>query len=1194
MTLFAVNEILTAARLNTLPEVDASGVMITPAVGVSRSAASRALDLPNFADSGAVGNGIADDTAVLQTWLIAVQAARGPSLVYMDGRVYLINSADLIIPQGIIIIGPWLTGRGENTPTFDYTTLGASFIVNPAYTVRLGHSSGIVGAIVRRKGLLPGTTLANLVANHMGRAGTGITIGVSGGTGPVGADDTLVERNFVLGFSRGIDSVGNRRIRIRDNKIHCHNGIRVQVCQDWMEVSGNQVWDFEVGDNPIFNSNRIPIASSSIVGSKRRFITSSPHPFVTGWPVLITSGHAGAGIAPCYGVAPVTVLNGTTFDLETSTPLTAVISQPSGPGAGVGAGGYALPGIIVNYGVAYEFSNVVDWGVSRNNAAWGSAIGHLIADCDNATLLQDAIDNYSDLGWWGAVGISKTGTSGMLTCTACQIAGVTTAVAVSGAGSEGNRITLTGCQAWNIQTNFLNLQAGSVALVGGNYEDTGGTGAAFQVGASAVQAEFVGVQGGAPIRNLTGNINAVKITGGDWGYNTVPTVSYATAGTTQSTATPISAPVAYIQTASAPQGVVLAPGVQTTICNMTNTSFYVYPPVGSQFGSGATDTPVVHPAAASGGTASVTYTPLSLTVWALSGGGAASGTSGGPYLAADVAAATYAPIKSPIFQGNPQLASTPSAGDSDQSIANTGFVSAALATALGVGTGTGGSTTGVAIGSGPGGNLIRAQSLADTLGIHVKFEDGGWYSGSPYGNLTLIQNAMSYLNPRGVGTGVGIIRYTPYYAGGSYPVSTLTTLAGQGYKFSAFGGFAPGAVGWNGGNQWSLIKTTPALLAATVYVEGMLEVDGFGFTDSVTYTPNGGGGSYTGWAAVVHSQIDIWNYFNGSGPQVMLWSLANPANGSGSGAAVSAASAAGITIGAICNLGNVHCYPGRGYPAKVQLASTIASETGYTSGKPFGVTEIGFQYSTDGTGAASGYYGTPEANAPYTLQAVLDCFSQGSNPTLLYQLFDENANYTGPGAYQDHFGIFDKNGLPKLAAVQLHNMLYVLGDAGATRSTFFPGSMTVTVTGLPANGGYLKGQKSNGDSWIVLWPNAQLLQTDTNTAQTPPSVNVTVGLGATYSAVSVYDPASGASSYVGVGNFLTATPAPTPISGPVSASSIVVTLTSGPKIIYISAGGSGATSGKLGFYGHAPVAQPAAPVTLADVIAIIRGVGLSA
>ncbi|GEM_PF-4734144 len=32
----------------------------------------------------------------------------------------------------------------------------------------------------------------------------------------------------------------------------------------------------------------------------------------------------------------------------------------------------------------------------------------------------------------------------------------------------------------------------------------------------------------------------------------------------------------------------------------------------------------------------------------------------------------------------------------------------------------------------------------------------------------------------------------------------------------------------------------------------------------------------------------------------------------------------------------------------------------------------------------------------------------------------------------------------------------------------------------------------------------------------------------------------------------------------------------------------------LGFYGHATVAQPAAPVLLADVIAIIRGCGLSA
>jgi len=40
--------------------------------------------------------------------------------------------------------------------------------------------------------------------------------------------------------------------------------------------------------------------------------------------------------------------------------------------------------------------------------------------------------------------------------------------------------------------------------------------------------------------------------------------------------------------------------------------------------------------------------------------------------------------------------------------------------------------------------------------------------------------------------------------------------------------------------------------------------------------------------------------------------------------------------------------------------------------------------------------------------------------------------------------------------------------------------------------------------------------------------------------------------------------------------------------------GFGNAAGKIGFYGHAAVAQPVAPVTLADVIAIIRGNGLSA
>lgn len=53
------------------------------------------------------------------------------------------------------------------------------------------------------------------------------------------------------------------------------------------------------------------------------------------------------------------------------------------------------------------------------------------------------------------------------------------------------------------------------------------------------------------------------------------------------------------------------------------------------------------------------------------------------------------------------------------------------------------------------------------------------------------------------------------------------------------------------------------------------------------------------------------------------------------------------------------------------------------------------------------------------------------------------------------------------------------------------------------------------------------------------------------------------------------------------AKNIVLNTTTGTKI------GTGATQ-KLGFYGHTPVVQAAAPTTLADVIAIIRGNGLSA
>jgi len=578
----------------------------------ARTLGARAFDLPNFADSGAVGDGVADDAPAINAWLAAVAAAKGVSLVIMDQRQYLIDSVDLTIPQGISIVGPWLGGRGENAVTYDYTAIPASFILNTAHTIMMAHSTAITGCCVRRKGLLPGSSVANLVANQLGKAGTGIT-NTSGTTDA--ASNVLIERNLILGFARAIDSFNNSRAKIKDNQFDCTNGIRVQACYDWDEISGNEGWPFLTGHNPLFNSLCIiPITSSSIVGGLRRFVTTTPHGFVTGWPILITTTHIGAGVGPCYGVSPITVINATTFDLNTASGLTtATLGLPSGPGTGAGAGGSAVVAIPINYGVAYECDAVMDWGMWHNNNSWGWAIGTIVNGCDNVTYVNCGADNFSTSGFWGAIGFQAINASASPTWIGCQVAAHQTgwSMATSGA-SQGNSGMMLGCTGWTNNGAVIDLQAGSLEVVGCKFDISAAPNGFINVGASGGVLELIGVKGALPIVNASAN--PVRIKGGDYGIDTQTLSAISGAGTTQATATPVTTQFSNVVVVGVNSGVILpstAPiGSRVTVLNATATTLNVYPFVGSQIGGLA-----VNAAAALAGSTSANYMLVSATVW---------------------------------------------------------------------------------------------------------------------------------------------------------------------------------------------------------------------------------------------------------------------------------------------------------------------------------------------------------------------------------------------------------------------------------------------------------------------------------------------------------------------------------------------------------------------------------------------------
>ncbi len=240
---------------------------------------------------------------------------------------------------------------------------------------------------------------------------------------------------------------------------------------------------------------------------------------------------------------------------------------------------------------------------------------------------------------------------------------------------------------------------------------------------------------------------------------------------------------------------------------------------------------------------------------------------------------------------------------------------------------------------------------------------------------------------------------------------------------------------------------------------------------------------------------------------------------------------------ASADAGNIHSYPdgnGTGAP-QPDILNQLALAAGSTPGKPMALTEFG--YST-----FSGGDMTQATQASFELDGLFDAMKDGISSTYLYELIDET---TDTRSYEDNFGLFQSDGTtPKAAAVALHNLTTILADSG----TNLPGgTLNYSVGGLTSDGGNtLLLQKSSGAFDLAVW------------AETPTiHDSVTIGLGATYANVEVFDPTIGTAAIATLHN----------------VSSVLLDVTGHPLIVQVEP--------TIAFATPAPVVTPApaAPVT---------------
>jgi hypothetical protein len=163
-----------------------------------------------------------------------------------------------------------------------------------------------------------------------------------------------------------------------------------------------------------------------------------------------------------------------------------------------------------------------------------------------------------------------------------------------------------------------------------------------------------------------------------------------------------------------------------------------------------------------------------------------------------------------------------------------------------------------------------------------------------------------------------------------------------------------------------------------------------------------------------------------------------------------------------CDIANFHAYPdGPGAPG-ARLAKDGAEAQAVAPGKPLVDTEFGY-FSEPVHGGL-----TPRAQARLILTGLLDNAARGVRETYIYQLLDAYPDASAQDS-EKHYGVFDINNRPKVAAQMLRRLMQLLRDDAPDAHTFPLRPDRFTIQGLPATARTLTIEKASGETLIAIW-----------------------------------------------------------------------------------------------------------------------------
>ncbi len=404
--------------------------------------------------------------------------------------------------------------------------------------------------------------------------------------------------------------------------------------------------------------------------------------------------------------------------------------------------------------------------------------------------------------------------------------------------------------------------------------------------------------------------------------------------------------------------------------------------------------------------------------------------------------------------------------------------------------------------------VTRASSFIDSLGVntHLSWWDTSWGVGDGQwaGAENKVVTELTYL-------GVQNLRDSTPQGG---VATEMSDLGNDGYKFDLLQNVNNGQVSVS--SDMTALETLEAAAPGSI-----VAYEGANEYNSNSYILNGqSSNGNMAWGAV-DDQVS----------QAAL--LASPSLSAITYVAASTGSVSTAPVVApYVDASNWHVYGGVGQQLKANLASAASAAKATAPSKRVFITETGISsaavsQSTWGTAGDEYTQGLIDTNA------VLDAYNDGASMTYLYDLMDNNQ----AADLEDNFGLFNADGTPKAAAVDLHNLTTILADTGTTAGTFATTPMTVSLIGLPGTASDMVLEKSNGTRDLTLWNSgATVWNTSANAEGTPAASIVTVQLGSVYQTVKVYDPLISSS----------------PIQTLTEASTVSLSLSKDPLIVEVS------------------------------------------